>query len=725
MIFTLDLYAAVFLVCGLWMLLIFSYLSGRHVKMGDAEDPHNNLLRPENDVNVCNYNMFGLGSVQYNTNNEIKCYVTQKVHAQSSTLWRLCPHTLYQVLHDRRADKVLQCMVYISPIEGKPRTTVWGQAQTETLQRVFSEAINEWRRTLRDHEGHGDDFYGEDHEVRIVAIVEPSTLVARIGEHSPEYVLQPYSHLHSDVDTSGFLSAAQISRLSSEYTAATLRALQTPRGYGIDLSIVFESSKQDGTYAYVNRQLYENSGFVTGQCLTRGILIHINDTMGSGMIPYNPWQEQFIAYFAMLAVTGIGLVLLVFRELTPVTLTAALTSAAIAASVICTVIVPSPQQPVVDGHPERFSSDVFPISLLTHELGHTLLMEDHYQVTRNAGGGVVATQLPGPHRPFNCTFVPISIMGAENHITPLDNAFVNAMWDVMSGRTYTHPSGKWSIDPKADAEALEHGPTAAYIINDFKEGRDPDACADLSQINATMYVAYGGEGSTASGKQTDPSTCVTNGDLSKLMERSCWFNGEKDQFEPKSVCNVVTKTRVALTGNRYYVHAYMNIYAPVVEFFFVLSITLRFYHLWKSNQAENTAVLIEHGMDTDMDAAAEHLTYKRLVDMPTIVIILLWMLVSVQKASNVRRCIGVNDSIAEMVYIACFFLLLPMVPIIIRRLPFGHVLGLQSEEASGQVARRRAIGGLYDVGKAQMRAVKRATKVVQRRLRENQQAALT
>eukprot|EP00965_Chrysotila_dentata_P114745 3792125-Pleurochrysis_carterae.AAC.1 len=111
--------------------------------------------------------------------------------------------------------------------------------------------------------------------------------------------------------------------------------------------------------------------------------------------------------------------------------------------------------------------------------------------------------------------------------------------------------------------------------------------------------------------------------------------------------------------------------------------------------------------------------------MPTIVIILLWMLVSVQKASNVRRCIGVNDSIAEMVYIACFFLLLPMVPIIIRRLPFGHVLGLRSEEASSQVVRRRAIGGLYDVGKAQMRAVKRATKVVQRRLRENQQAALT
>eukprot|EP00965_Chrysotila_dentata_P061856 2049371-Pleurochrysis_carterae.AAC.1 len=61
-------------------------------------------------------------------------------------------------------------MVYISPIAKKPRTTVWGQAQTETLQRVFSEAINEWRRTLYDHEGHGDDFHAEDHEVRIVAI---------------------------------------------------------------------------------------------------------------------------------------------------------------------------------------------------------------------------------------------------------------------------------------------------------------------------------------------------------------------------------------------------------------------------------------------------------------------------------------------------------------------------------------------------------------------------
>mmetsp|Transcript_29481 Transcript_29481/g.67748 ORF Transcript_29481/g.67748 Transcript_29481/m.67748 type:complete len:118 (-) Transcript_29481:83-436(-) len=34
----------------------------------------------------------------------------------------------------------------------------------------------------------------------------------------------------------------------------------------------------------------------------------------------------------------------------------------------------------VDGHqPMRFASDVFPVSLLTHELGHTLLMPDTLQ----------------------------------------------------------------------------------------------------------------------------------------------------------------------------------------------------------------------------------------------------------------------------------------------------------------------------------------------------------
>ena len=79
MIFSLDLYAATFLVCGLWMLLVFSFLAGRHVKMGEIDDPHKNLFRPDNDLNVCNYDMFGsfgsFGTQNDNTSDEIACSI--------------------------------------------------------------------------------------------------------------------------------------------------------------------------------------------------------------------------------------------------------------------------------------------------------------------------------------------------------------------------------------------------------------------------------------------------------------------------------------------------------------------------------------------------------------------------------------------------------------------------------------------------------------------------
>ena len=129
MIFSLDLYAATFLVCGLWMLLVFSFLAGRHVKMGEIDDPHKNLFRPDNDLNVCNYDMFGsfgsFGTQNDNTSDEIACYVKSTVHRQAMTMWKLCPHTLYDVLHARRADEVIHCMVYIAQIDSTPRTTPW------------------------------------------------------------------------------------------------------------------------------------------------------------------------------------------------------------------------------------------------------------------------------------------------------------------------------------------------------------------------------------------------------------------------------------------------------------------------------------------------------------------------------------------------------------------------------------------------------------------------
>eukprot|EP00965_Chrysotila_dentata_P224221 6194050-Pleurochrysis_carterae.AAC.1 len=113
-------------------------------------------------------------------------------------------------------------------------------------------------------------------------------------------------------------------------------------------------------------------------------------------LPYNPWLQPFASYFALLATMGLGVALLAFCELPPTRIAAVLASAAAASSIICTSIVPPPPRVVVNGrHPTRFLSDVFPLSLLTHELGHMLLMEDHYQVSRNATGKVVTTEQPG------------------------------------------------------------------------------------------------------------------------------------------------------------------------------------------------------------------------------------------------------------------------------------------------------------------------------------------
>lgn len=172
MIFTLDLYASTILIASLWLLMILSAMSGRMVKMGDPEDPHNNLMRPENDVNVCNYDIFGYGHTQYNSSSEIECYVKSHVHAQSRTLWKLCHHTLYDVLHDTRTTPTLNVLVVISDINGVPRSTIWGEQQNNNLKTLLKTSTNEWRKVL--HNRNPDDFYSDDHEIRIVAVVQPS-----------------------------------------------------------------------------------------------------------------------------------------------------------------------------------------------------------------------------------------------------------------------------------------------------------------------------------------------------------------------------------------------------------------------------------------------------------------------------------------------------------------------------------------------------------------------
>ena len=176
----LEIYASTLTVCGLWMLVVFSYLAQKNVKRGDIDDPHNNSTYFEKNIAVCNFDLVlaGLGSRTENTDEDIECYRKAVVNRQTRTVWKECNDTMYDMLHDRRNDQVIHCIAYIEPIDGRPRTTPWTQAQTLALERVVSEAVNEWRKVLVDqfegdeHQFEGD-FYKFHHQVKLVAIVEP------------------------------------------------------------------------------------------------------------------------------------------------------------------------------------------------------------------------------------------------------------------------------------------------------------------------------------------------------------------------------------------------------------------------------------------------------------------------------------------------------------------------------------------------------------------------
>ena len=442
MIFTLDLYASTIILAALWLLVIFSAMSGRMVKMGDPEDPHNNLMRPENDVNVCNYDLMGIGQTKYNSSEEIECYVRAKVHNQSRSLWKLCNHTLYDVLHEARNEKTLNVAVFVADIDGVPRTTVWGDQQTNNLKRLFKQSINEWRKVL--YTGHPDDFREKDHEIRIAIVVQPSSdgTVERYGglAWNPEddTLHELFDFEQSGVKKIGFTS----------YHANDLRNLN------LHMNVIFESSKADGTYGYVVRRNYMTSdkSFIMGHCFTKGVTVYINDTMGADL-PYDPWGTYFVLTFMTTIVALVALELMTFRKISRILVVTAVFISLFVAYVTCNTLVQIPPPPVTAGHPTRFSSDVFPVSLLTHELGHTLLMVDHYKVDTTSSGNVVSTSLPGPTKPFACDMTPISVMGAENHITPLDEAYVNAMWSMKQGRDYIHKSvyGKefWRLSASA------------------------------------------------------------------------------------------------------------------------------------------------------------------------------------------------------------------------------------------------------------------------------------
>ena len=670
MIFKLDLYGSTIILACLWLLVIFSYMSGRMVKMGDPEDPHNNLMRPENDVNVCNYEFLGFGGTVNNTSNEIKCYVESKVHTQAKSLWKLCNHTLYDVLHEARNTKTLNIAVFVANIDGKRRTTAWGDQQSNNLKKLLKQATNDWRKVL--HKGNPDDFREDDHDIKIAVVVQP-------GADGKSERYESIEWPAGDDEEHGLLDFAASGMSDISFRHHHVNQL---RDLNFHMSVIFENSNSDGTYGYVVRRNYmtNNKDFIVGHCFTKGVSIYINDTMGADL-PYNPWMTYYIIVWVTSFVIFVALELMTFRRISTLLVVVATLLSSGMGYYVCNELIKIPPLPVVNGHPKRFSSDVFPVSLLTHELGHTLLMVDHYKVKMSASGSVVSTSLPGPTKPFSCAMTPISVMGAENHITALDTAYVNAMWSMKQGRDYVHRSmtGRelWRLKSDAKAPPLDHGARASAFIEDFVSANSIDEttknnCAPQS----VLPTGIGGmntrldaidnlpEGATANDNTSlGPAACVTLGDIRDLFESSCAWNEALQVYEPQAVCNPKTQKRVTLTGERYYLHQYMNIWASPLELMFVILLTFRFVSLWKKNELENMKTIYS-GANTKNQA----LHYRELLDWPTIIMIGVFIVIIQTKAENVARCVGSEDSIAAWINGVVIFLAVPMIPLLLRRL---------------------------------------------------------
>lgn len=672
MIFTLDLYGSTIILASLWLLMIFSAMSGRMVKMGDPEDPHNNLMRPENDVNVCNYNILGVGGTQDNTPEEIECYVKSNIHNQSKTLWKLCTHTLYDILHEARDTQTLNVAVFVADIDGIKRTTLWGDQQADNLKKVLKQSTNEWRKVL--HDGHPEDFRSEDHEIKIAVVVQPAS----------DGGTERYNAINwgpEDDVSHGLLDFGESGMANIGFRSHHVNQL---RDLNFHMSVVFENSNSDGTYGYVVRRNFMTSdkSFIMGHCFTKGVTIYINDTMGAEL-PYDPWGAYFVMIFMTSFVVCVALELMAFRRISRTLVAVSLFVSSAVAYAVCGSLVQIPASPVVAGHPTRFSSDVFPVSLLTHELGHTLLMVDHYKVKLSANGSIVSTSLPGPTKPFNCVMVPISVMGAENHVTSLDRAYVNAMWSMKRGRDYVHRSpltGRdlWTLKADAKAPLINHNDRASTFISDFVSTNEitaetEDNCANQSILPTGITnvrpqsVDALPDDANVSRNETLGNACVTLGELKDLFDRSCYWNENLNKYEPESVCNAVTQKRVQLTGNRRIVHQYMNVLATPLEFLFVAGLSWHFVKLWEKNEVQNLKNIVK---------GQEDLHYRQLLDWPTIIVIIMYMILVKVKAENVARCVGVEDSIASWVNGAILFLLIPMIPLLVRRAGIADVLGL-------------------------------------------------
>ena len=661
MIFLVDRVGAASIVVGMWLLSFFLYLSSRRLGFGDADDPHFNFLRPENDVNVCNFknpfeylmDLFDSPStLTGNSKAEIGCYVKERVTAQAWVLWKGCENTLYHVLAAAKARSdegqrpALKCVVFVDKIGGEPRTTHWGPEQHERLAATLKRAVNEWNAVLSSTE---PEFYAGELGLEIACVCEE-------GEDG---VARVYAATDPDLRrTSGYDSFSGLGEM--RFDAPYPELLR----HGVDISIKFESSDgMSDTYGYVSRYNYFDGGFTHSMCFHQGVAVVINDSMMDGTVSRTAgqvWVDTFVPYALLFG--SLALAVLMVRGYAPtlwIVAVACILGASIAHAASYRDLAGVRTSPAArPGHPSRFASDVFPTSLLTHELGHTLLMMDHYIEKYAPDGTELTWSLPGPLRPFRCgDLTPISVMGAETYITALDKAYVRGMWRMLKSRTLAEAIGA-ETEPDQAGQRLPHTGEASRHIAEVR-ARGEGECARLDDL------PYG----FASGGNEEPA-CKTNGEVAWLYERSA-HQGVGGEYSPSSMCEPKTERRVKLDAGRLLQQQVMH-NSYLIDFALAAVFTYQLYVLYQNNVAQDMADLEKMANDSGDWGRSERiangkLKYRALVPNSILRLLWVWVLFSIYKAHEMARCVERESSWINTVYTLSFLLLFPLIPLTLRR----------------------------------------------------------
>ena len=603
-----DKLSALSMLTGLWAMTIVAWLSYSRVRPGSGEDAHHDV---HNQLGVCNLPMPRM----YNKSSEIECYLSERVTRQTRTLWKNCDATLYHVLHALEVERLLSaaskprpvnCVVIIEPIGTERRTTCWARQQDERLQRKLKKALNQWNRVLA--KAHPTDFFGGSIDVRIVCVVEPV-----------KETMQVYNGI---VDDDGSLMARY-----STFKANTLSADPTweqLKEAGVTLSIVFQGTERNA-YGHVasmpTQQIHiDGDRFVLQRCFPRGPTIFINDTV-SGTLPSVGTLDMFVSY-ALLTFTAYIVIALQVSD-TPnmqsVINVLVAACAAVCTGAVLTVALRPVTAPACPGQlvsqPTRFASDSFPVSLLTHELGHALLVTDHYQSLR-LKKDEISNFMPGPVRPLKCGVNPVSVMGAENHITPLDSKYVVAMWQLLK------PNGTPYSAAHVPAN-VQHEASVQTEINKL-QSREANECHD---------------GKADDGKRN----CVTNDEALQLIRTSL----------PDSVQGKAVVKRVSLSFIRGFVQQSIFSFATLIDLAICTTFTVAFVLLWATPN--------QNGHNTDGK------DFRRMVPTWSVPLLWGWIAFTIWRTHAIEQCIDLDQSWASIASKISWALIVPLCFITYRR----------------------------------------------------------